>query len=72
MEQSHISEKNISGLKTLAASPNSQTAQLAGIILEAARVQPYKRHRLNVLATKRRDLLEKLRATGLIFADRYD
>ena len=71
LKQSHISEKNVARLKTLAASPNSQTAELAGIVLEIALVKPYKRRRLKVLARERKDLLQKLRETGLIFAHHY-
>jgi uncharacterized protein (DUF4415 family) len=71
LKQSHISEKNVARLKTLAASANSQTAELAGIVLEVAWVKPYKRRRLKVLARERKDLLQKLRETGLIFAHDY-
>jgi len=68
LKQSHISEKNVARLNALAASANSQTAELAGIVLEVALVKPYKRRRLKVLARERKDLLQKLRDTGLIFA----
>jgi hypothetical protein len=71
LKQSRISEKNIARLKTLATSPNSQTAELADIVLEVALVKPYKRRRLKVLAGQRRDLLQKLWETGLIFAHHY-
>ena len=71
MKQSHISEKNISRLGTLAASENPKVAELATIVLEVAKVKPHKRRRLKVLARERRDLLEKLEQTGLIYAHHY-
>jgi hypothetical protein len=71
LRQSHISEKNVARLKTLAASANSETAELAGIVLQVAAVRPYKRHRLKVLAKEQKDLLQKLRETGLIFAHHW-
>ena len=68
LHQSHISEKNIGRLKTLTASSNPQTAELAAIAIEVAKVKPYKRRRLKVLARERRDLLDALERTGLIAA----
>ena len=68
LRQSHISDKNISRLKKLAASPYEQIAELAGIVLEVAKIKPYKKRRLKELARNRRDLLEKLEDTGLILA----
>jgi hypothetical protein len=68
MQQSHISEKNVARLTVLAESENKKVAKLAGIVLEVAKVKPYKKRRLKVLARERRDLLEKLDETGLIFA----
>lgn len=66
LEQSHISERNVARLRTLADSPNPETAELASIVLEVALVKPYKRRRLKFLWQERRDLLEKLEKTGLI------
>ena len=68
MEQSHISKKNLARLNILAESENMKISELAGIVLEVAKVKPHKKRRLKVLARERRDLLEKLRETGLIFA----
>ena len=42
---------------------------VAASVLEVAKVKPYKKRRLKVLATKRQDLLEQLEETGLIYAD---
>jgi hypothetical protein len=41
---------------------------LAAIAIEVAKVKPYKRRRLKVLARQRRDLLDALERTGLIAA----
>ncbi len=68
LKQSHISDRNVARLKTLVASTNPLTAELAGVALEVALVKPYKRLRLKFLAKERKDLLEKLRETGLILA----
>lgn len=66
--QSHITEKNISRLRKLAVSPYERIAELAGIVLEVAKVKPYKKKRLKELSEKRPDLLRKLDDTGLIMA----
>jgi len=71
LKQSHISERNVARLRTLAASANPRVAELAGVTLEVALVKPYKRLRLKFLAKERKDLLEKLRATGLILAHHW-
>lgn len=71
LKQSRISEKNITRLKTLASSNDSEIAELATIVLEVARVRPFKKRRLKILAKERRDLLQKLEETGLIFAHHY-
>ena len=68
LRQSHISDRNMSRLRKLAASPNECIAELAGIVLEVAEIKPYKEKRLNELARHRRDLLQKLEDTGLILA----
>jgi len=68
LKQSHISAKNTARLQRLAASNNAEVAELAAIVIEVAKVKPYKRRRLKVLARQRRDLLDALERTGLIFA----
>jgi hypothetical protein len=70
MHQSHISNKNVARLEQLAKSEEPRVASLAAIVLEVARVTPYKRRRLKILARKHRDLLRKLGEAGL--ADTYD
>lgn len=72
MSQSHISEKNVARLQQLAKSETPQVASLAAIVLEVARVTPYKRRRLKVLARNHRDLLRRLEETGLVFAHTWD
>ena len=71
LRQSHISHKNVSRLRKLAASPNEQVAELAGVVLEVAKIRPYKKRRLKVLGRNNRDLLRKLDETGLILAHRW-
>jgi hypothetical protein len=68
LQQSHISENNISRLRILAASPYERISGLAQIVLEVAQFKPYKKRRLKELAQKRRDLLQKLQDSGLILA----
>lgn len=70
MHQSHISNKNLARLEQLAKSEEPRVARLAAIVLEVARVTPYKRKRLKILARKHRDLLRKLGDAGLV--DTYD
>jgi hypothetical protein len=50
---------------------NEDIAAKARLILEIGLICPYKRRRLKVLARTRRDLIEKLEETGLIFAHHY-
>ena len=68
MQQSHISKKNLVRLVQLAKSEEPRVTRLAAIVLEVARVTPYKRRRLKILARNHRDLLRKLGETGLAFA----
>lgn len=68
LKQSHISDRNVLRLKSLASSDNPRIAELASVVIEVAQVKPYKKRRLKVLAKENRDLLKKLKETGLIFA----
>jgi len=72
LKQSHISEKNVIRLIHMADSKNPQVASLAEIVLEVARLKPYKTRRLKFLAQKHPELLRKLENTGLIFAHTWD
>jgi len=72
LQQSHISEKNVIRLRQMEKSDNPQVASFAGIVLEVARLKPYKSRRLKFLAQKHPELLRKLEATGLIFAHTWD
>jgi hypothetical protein len=56
----------------MAKSDNPQVASLAEIVLEVARLKPYKTRRLKFLAQKHPELLGKLEDTGLIFAHTWD
>jgi hypothetical protein len=71
LEQSHISKKNLARLERLAKSEEPCLARLAAIVLELARVTPYKRRRLKTLARNHPDLLCKLRETGLVFVNTW-
>jgi hypothetical protein len=69
LQQSHISKKNLARLEKLAKSEEPRLARLAAIVLELARVTPYKRRRFKILARNHRDLLRKLSETGLVFVN---
>lgn len=71
LRQSHISVKNMARLKELAGSSNQQIAEQAALVHEIARIKPYKRKRLEVLAQTRKDLLDRLEDTGLILAHHW-
>jgi len=71
LEQSRISEKNVAHLERMAKSNNSQVASLAAIVLDVARVKPYKTRRLKFLAQNHPELLGKLRDTGLVLVHHW-
>ncbi len=72
LKQSHISEKNVTRLGQMAKSDNPQVASLAAIVLEVARIKPYKTRRLKFLAQKHPELLRKLEDAGLVLAHTWD
>ena len=72
LKQSYISDKNLARLELLSKSPTSKVAEIAQIVLEVAKVKPYKKRRLTVLARERPDLLRKLEETGLVYAHTWD
>ena len=72
LKQSHISEKNVTRLGQMAKSDNPQVASLAAIVLDVARLKPYKTRRLKFLAQKHPELLRKLEDTGLVLAHTWD
>jgi len=61
LNQSHISAKNIARLEILTLHANVEVKQLAVLILEVARLTPYKRRRWKLLAQKNPDLLSQLK-----------
>jgi hypothetical protein len=71
LSQSHISKKNITRLNILKESENPKISEYASIVLEVAKVRPYKKRRLKILARENRPLLKKLRDTGLIMAHHH-
>lgn len=68
LSQSNISKKNLARLRKLAARQDGEIAEKAKLVLEVGKAHPYKRKRLRYLARERRDLLETLKASGLIEA----
>jgi len=72
LQQSHISEKNVIRLGQMAKADNPQVASLAEIVLEVARIKPYKTRRLKFLARKHPELLRKLEDAGLVLAHTWD
>jgi hypothetical protein len=72
LEQSLTSPKRTwPALNEWLSRTNPQVASLAAIVLDVARVKPYKTRRLKFLAQKHPELLGKLRDTGLILAHRW-
>jgi hypothetical protein len=68
--QSHISEKNIRYLRSLASSPAADVVERAAALLEIARVHPGRRHRLQSLK-RHPDVWAKLHRLGIV-EDFYD
>ena len=71
LSQSNISSKNMRRLSALIESEDKEVAHLASIVFEVAMVKPGKKRRLKVLARERRDLLEQMEQTGLIYAHHH-
>ena len=71
LSQSHISKKNITRLNILKKSENTKISESASIVLEVAKIRPYKKRRLKILAGENRPLLKKLGDTGLIMAHHH-
>ncbi len=68
-QQSNISKKNMRRLKELTRSTEPQIAELASIVLDAARVKPDKRCRFKFLANHQPGLLRQLIRIGLYTHD---
>ena len=68
LHQSNISKKNIIRLETLSESRNKKIANYALLIFEIAKVKPTKKRRLKYLSENRKDLMKRLKETGLIMA----
>ena len=62
LTQSHISAGNIRRLEILTQHPSNEVKELAILLLDVARVKPYKRRRLKFLAAKYPDLFRRLKA----------
>lgn len=63
----YLKQSNISRLRKLTTSPNERIAELASIVLEIGLVWPRKQRRYKYLNRVRKDLIEKLESSGLIF-----
>jgi len=67
LEQSHISKKNVTRLRTLTQSQNTRIAELAALIADIAKATPHRRRRIRTLAQAgRRDVLDRMERAGLI------
>jgi len=71
LSQANISSKNINRLSKLSNSSIQKVAEHAVIVLEVGKVKPHKKGRLKCLAKQHRELLYKLRETGLILAHHH-
>ncbi len=71
LAQSNISKRNISRLRKLKESQNKNTSYFASIALDVAKIKPHKKRRLKIIARQDRDLLQKLKETGLIMAHHH-
>jgi len=60
LNQTNISDKNLVRLMTLTASPNTEVAKMASLVLELGRIHPRKKGRIKFLAKQRKDLLALL------------
>jgi hypothetical protein len=59
LDQSHISDKNVKRLKTLALHPLPEVRTLAALVLDIARAHPFKRRRWRHLVGRHRDLFDR-------------
>ena len=64
LQQSHISERNVTRLGKMTKSENAKVASLAAVVLSIAKVTPYRRRRFKVLAKMHPDLLRSLKDSG--------
>ncbi len=71
MDQSRISEKNVSRLKALLSSPDAHIADLADIVLKIAKIKPHKRRRMQILTREHPGLLERAIKAGLVLEHQW-
>ena len=64
LQQSHISERNVTRLGKMTKSENSKVANLAAVVLSIAKVTPYRRRRFRILAKMHPNLLRSLKDFG--------
>lgn len=65
--QSHISEKNLARLKELSTWQDPDVSQQAAVMLEVARVAPFKRRRFGRIHSSHPELWQRLLRVGLIW-----
>lgn len=65
-EQKNISKKNLARLTTLSKSSTAEVAELAQVVLEVARIYPFRKRRISRIAKERNDLIHKLEKVGLV------
>lgn len=64
LQQSHISQRNVTRLGKMTKSDNVEVASLAAVVLSIAKVTPYRRRRFRLLAKVHPDLLRVLKDSG--------
>jgi len=68
--QKHISAKNIAQLTEFAEAEDPKVSQFASVVLELARLRPYRRKRYRALRRTHPELLQRLIEVGIL--DDYD
>ena len=71
-EQSNISKKNIGRLKILKESTINEVAELANVVLEVAKLYPFKKKRIRKIAKENKELIPKIEYVGLIIDWNYN
>ena len=72
LSQSHVSDRNVSKLRQLASSPNSQVVQLASPMLEIVQAAPRKRQRVVLTLQMRDKICAKWTEAGILPNDEFE
>ncbi len=70
--QAHISRKNVARLKELSASKDPAVSEKAAVMLEVARIAPFKRRRFGRIRSAHPELWRRLVAAGLAWPEPED